>query len=311
MQTRRKFLRHSAIAAAGFLVSDSLLGAVPFDGKKNTLTILHTNDVHSRLDPMPMDGTKYQGMGGVEARAALISSIREQEDHVLLFDSGDIFQGTPYFNFFKGEPEIKAMTAMGYDAATIGNHDFDAGIENFADQLKHANFPLVVSNYDFRNTAMENNSLPYKIFRKGKLKIGVTGAGIELEGLVPTDLYGKTQYLDPIKKVNEAAYTLKKEENCDMVICLSHLGYQYRDNKISDVVLAKESENIDLILGGHTHTFLESPVSVANKNGKEVLINQVGWGGIILGRIDVEFSKRNSKKIFKSNTVLVNKKTSE
>ncbi len=275
------------------------------------LTILHTNDTHSRLEPFPMDGGRNQGLGGVATRAQLINRIRQEEEHVLLLDAGDIFQGTPYFNLYKGEPEIKAMAAMNYDATTIGNHDFDAGMENLAKQLTdHANFPMLVSNYDFSNTAMENKTAPYKIFKKGKLKIGVLGVGIEMRGLVPDNLFGATKYLDPIQKANEVADQLKKTENCDMIICLSHLGNQYKtSNKVSDEILAKESHFIDLIIGGHTHTFLEKPIVYKNKEGNDVIVNQVGFAGIILGRLDYEFSKFSGKKMANSHSISVSQKT--
>jgi 5'-nucleotidase len=258
-----------------------------------------------------MDGGRNQGLGGVAARAELIQKIRSEEQQVLLLDAGDIFQGTPYFNLYKGEPEMKAMAAMGYDAATMGNHDFDAGLENFATQLQHGKFPLIICNYDFTNTAMEFKYQPYKIFKKGKLKIGVTAVGIEMNGLVPDALFGNTKYLNPVQKANEMADKLKKDDGCDMVICLSHLGYQYKSTKVSDEILAKESENIDLIIGGHTHTFLDEPVVLKNKTGSDVLVNQVGWAGIILGRLDFDFAGFKSKDLIKSHTVVVRKKTNE
>ncbi len=306
---RRKFLLQGSFAA-GALVAPSWLHAKEA-GAPIKLVILHTNDVHSRLEPFPMDGGRNQGMGGVVARAELIQQIRAENELVLLLDAGDIFQGTPYFNVYKGEPEIKAMTAMQYDACTIGNHDFDAGLENFALQMQqHANFPLIICNYDFAGTPMEHKYLPYKIFKKGKLKIGVLGVGIELQGLVPTNLYGKTVYQDPIQKANETAYQLRHKEKCDMVICLSHLGYQYKEsNKVSDRILASETDNIDLIIGGHTHTFMNEPEVLKNKTGGEVVINQVGWAGLVLGRLDYYFDTVNKKNFFKSRAVPIEKKT--
>lgn len=311
MQNRRKFIAQSVLAAGSLLASRSVLGGLQDNNDLKKLTILHTNDVHSRLESFPMDGGKNQGLGGVAVRAELIKKIRSETDQVLLLDAGDIFQGTPFFNLYKGEPEMKAMAAMGYDAATMGNHDFDAGLENFATQLNHGGFPLLMCNYDFTNTPMEFKYRPYKIFRKGKLKIGVTAVGIELNGLVPDSLFGNTKYLDPIEKANEMAGKLKKEEGCDMIICLSHLGYKYDNEKVSDVVLAAASENIDLIIGGHTHTFLDAPVVIKNKSGSDVLINQVGWAGIVLGRLDFEFSGFKKKSLTKSHTVVVGKKTNE
>lgn len=259
------------------------------------LTILHTNDVHSRIEPFPMDGGKRQGLGGAARRAKLISEIRAQSDQVLLLDAGDIFQGTPYFNYFSGELEFKLMSKMGYDAATIGNHDFDAGIEGLAKQLPLANFELINCNYALKNTPLESTVKPYKVFQKGKIRVGVLGVGIELDGLVPTKLYGETRYLDPIKNANKYAAILKHDEKCDYVICLSHLGYKYENDKLSDVLLAQNSKDINLIIGGHTHTFMEQPDKVMNLDGKEVLINQAGWAGIMLGQIDVYF-ERNFKK---------------
>lgn len=313
MLNRRKFLQQSALGAGSLLAANMLPQTLMAANGGDTikLTLLHTNDVHSRLDPFPMDGSRNAGLGGVAARAELIKKIRAEEQHVLLLDAGDIFQGTPYFNLYKGEPEIKAMTMMGYDAATMGNHDFDAGLENFAAQLQHAQFPILMSNYDFTHTPMEAKYVPYKVFKKGSLKIGVTGVGIEMKGLVPDNLFGNTKYLDPVQKASETAAYLKKSEKCDLVICLSHLGYKYSDNKVSDQVLAKESEYVDIIIGGHTHTFMDKPDTFTNKKGEAVLINQVGWAGIVLGRIDIEFSKGKKKNVSDANTVIHEKKTSE
>ena len=310
MLHRKKFIQQGAFAAGAFMISSSLTRAAE-QLTPQKLTILHTNDVHSRLEPFPMDGGRNQGLGGVAARAELIQNIRRQEEQVLLLDAGDIFQGTPYFNLYKGEPEIKAMTAMGYDACTIGNHDFDGGLENLATQLtRYAAFPMLVSNYDFTGTQMENKTAPYKIFYKGKLKIGVFGIGIEMHGLVPDNLSGATQYLDPVQKANEMAEKLQREKKCDMVICLSHLGYQYKEsNKVSDEVLAKETSGIDLIIGGHTHTFFDNPVVFKNKKSEDVIVNQVGWAGIVLGRLDFEFTKFSGKKLANSHTISVIKET--
>ena len=310
MLNRKKFIRQAALSAGAIMAGPSLLQATEYFNPLK-LTILHTNDTHSRLEPFPMDGGRNQGMGGVASRGKLINQIRQEEEHVLLLDAGDIFQGTPYFNLYKGEPEIKAMSAMKYDACTIGNHDFDAGMENLATQLtRQANFPMLVANYDFTGTPMENKTQPYKIFKKGKLKIGVFGVSIEGRGLIADNLFGATKYLDPIRKANETANELRKNKGCDMVICLSHLGYQYKeDNKVSDEVLAKETENIDLIIGGHTHTFFDNPVGYKNKKGDDVIVNQVGFAGIILGRLDFEFSKFSGKKLTKNHNISVSQKT--
>ena len=312
MLTRKSFIYNNVMAAGSLFAGKSLLNELIADEKGYKLTVLHTNDVHSRIDPFPMDGGVNQGLGGVAARAAIIEKIRREEENVLLLDAGDIFQGTPYFNFYKGEPEIKAMSSMKYDAAAIGNHDFDAGLENLAMQLtKHASFPMIVANYDFSGTPMEYKYQPYKIFKKGKVKIGVFGVGIEMAGLVSENLSAGTKYLDPVPIANGMAYQLKKEKNCDLVICLSHLGNSYSGNKVSDKRLATESENIDLIIGGHTHTFLEAPIVYKNKKGDDVLVNQVGWAGINLGRLDFDFTKFTKKKLSNTSSISVTKKTEE
>ena len=227
-------------------------------------------------------------IGDIE-RIEVIKAIRQEQEHVLLLDAGDIFQGTPYFNKYKGTLEMKLMSELGYDAATMGNHDFDAGLEGFFMASEHAKFPFLCANYDFSNTILKDKTKPYTIFKKGKYSIGVFGIGIELEGLVPASKFEQTIYQDPIKVANEVAAKLK-QEGCSIVICLSHLGFEYQTDKVSDRILAAQTSNIDIILGGHTHTFMEKPTEVNNSEGKPVLINQVGWGGLHLGRIDIEIS---------------------
>jgi 5'-nucleotidase len=308
MQSRKDFIRQAAFATGALMLPDILQA----EAAVRSVTILHTNDTHSRMEPFPMDGGRNQGMGGVAARAGMIRDIRNQVESVLLLDAGDIFQGTPYFNYYKGEPEMKAMQMMGYDACTMGNHDFDGGIENFANQLSHVRFPVVICNYDFTGTPMESKYHPYTIIKKGGLKIGIIGVGIELKGLVSEDLSNGVKYLDPVAQSAYYAALLKKK-GCDMVICLSHLGFDYKNDiqKISDLKLAKASTDIDLIIGGHTHTFLNEPVRMTNKIGREVLINQVGWGGIKMGRLDYVFSSAFPNKSPKKTEVLLIKKLTE
>ncbi len=302
---RRQFLHHFGVTTA--LLGAGTLPLQAFDKPETIkLTVLHTNDVHSRIDPFPMDGGRNQGLGGAARRAALVQRIRQEEEHVLLLDAGDIFQGTPYFNYFGGELEFKLMSRMQYDAATIGNHDFDAGIDGLHQQLPHADFPFIISNYDFSNTIMNGQTKPYLIIKKGPLKIGILGVGIEVEGLVPKALTGETQYLDPIQKANQYASFLKQDKKCDLVICLSHLGYKYRDNKVSDIVLAENSKNIDLIIGGHTHTFLNEPHITSNQEQKPVYINQAGWGGILLGRLDIYFERNSKNKCVGCKNLVIN-----
>jgi 5'-nucleotidase len=306
---RREFIKNVSIATATLafpLVSEA--NYLLTTETEETLTILHTNDVHSRLDAFPDDGSPNAGLGGVAARATIIEKIRNEERNVLLLDAGDIFQGTPYFNLYKGEPEIKAMSLMGYDAATMGNHDFDGGIDNFAHQLQHAQFKILNCNYDFSATSLHQKVEPYTIIQKGKIKVGILGVGIELKGLVPEELYGKIIYHNAVVKANETA-ALLKEKGCHLIICLSHLGDKYDDAKVSDEILAMQSFYIDLIIGGHTHRTFTKPRKYYNKIGGEVLVNQVGWAGMNLGRIDYSFSKKNLTKTVKAHTVILTKKT--
>ena len=260
------------------------------------LTVLHTNDQHSRIEPFDSSYSRNPNQGGFARRATLIQQIRSQEKNVLLLDAGDIFQGTPYYNFYGGELEFKLMSMMGYDAATMGNHDFDNGLEGFLKALPNAKFPFITSNYDFSNTILDGKTEKYKIFKKDGIKVGLFGVGIELVGLVGKKQYQETKYLNPVEIAQHYADFLRKEKGCDLVICLSHIGFDYRDDadKISDKKLAAQTDNIDLILGGHTHTFLPEPQSFTNKSGKNVLVNQVGWAGLLLGRIDFYFDKNKS-----------------
>ena len=293
---RRTFVKRSAFGALSIpLISTNPLLSLP--PKSIKLTILHTNDMHSHIDPFSTNDSKYPGMGGMRKLASIVEKIRKEEDHVLLLDAGDIFQGTPYFNKYKGEVELKIMSEMGYAASTMGNHDFDNGINGFNDVLSYANFPFLCSNYDFSNTVLNGKTKKFITKTIGELKVGLFGIGIKLNGLVEKRLYKETQYYEPIEIANHYAEILKDEHNCDIVICLSHLGYDYDSNKISDVKLAKATKGIDIIIGGHTHTFLDKATELENSSGDMVLVNQAGWGALSLGRIDVNFSNQsNSKK---------------
>lgn len=292
---RRDFIQKTAASTALMGLGMSLSSFKSTKIKK--ITILHTNDVHSHIDAFPADHPRNPNMGGAAKRAALIESIRLENPNVLLLDAGDIFQGTPYFNYYGGELEFKLMSMMNYDLATMGNHDFDNGIDGFFAQLPHANFEFVSANYDFKNTVLDTLVKPYKIFVKNEIKIGVFGLGIELDGLVDKKMYKETRYLNPVETAQEMTRILKKQERCDLVICLSHLGYKYKDekDKISDVKLAQLTQDIDLIIGGHTHTFLDKPTVLKNLIGEEVLVNQVGCYGINLGRIDFYFDNAKTK----------------
>lgn len=302
---RRSFLKNTAasttfIGMGGFSLSSFSL----VDEKK--ITILHTNDVHSHIDPFPADHPRNPNMGGAARRASIIEQIRKEEKNVLLLDAGDIFQGTPYFNYYGGELEFKIMSMMQYDLATMGNHDFDNGLEGFYAQLPHAKFEFVSANYDFKNTILDTIIKPYKIFKKDGIKIGIFGLGVELEGLVDKRNYKETVYHNPIEVAKEVTKKLKVEEKCDLIICLSHLGFNNKNEpeKPSDVKLAQETKDIDIIIGGHSHTFLDKPVIYKNSDGKNVVINQVGAYGINLGRIDFYLSS-DKKYIGQEKNIIV------
>ena len=287
--------------AGGSLLSLGGLSAASCLGPtEKKITILHTNDVHSHIESFSSNHNRYPNIGGVARRASLIESIRQENPNTLLFDAGDIFQGTPYFNFFGGEVEFKMMSKLGYDASTIGNHDFDNGIDGLEIQLPHAKFDFLISNYDFKNTILDDRTKPYKIFNIDNVRIGVFGLGIELDGLVDPMLFKETKYLDPVEITQDMGNMLKQEKKCDLVICLSHLGYFYKkgSTKISDLTLAQQTKNVDLIIGGHTHTFLKKPTIVKNSVQENMLVNQVGCWGVNLGRIDYIFdsSKNVSAK---------------
>jgi 5'-nucleotidase len=286
---RRTFLKTSFVGGvamgAGSLSLQACSRATP-----KQLTILHTNDVHSHIDPFPATDARFPNLGGAARRATLIGQIRRENPNTLLLDAGDIFQGTPYFNFYGGELEFRLMSKMGYQAATLGNHDFDNGLSGLLAQLPHAQFSFLSANYDFTNTVLDGYIKPWEVYVIDGIRVGVFGLGIELKGLVPGELYGETAYLDPVETAQEYTAILRGQEACDVVVCLSHLGYRYSDpNRVSDQALAAATEGIDLILGGHTHTFMEKAEIATNRAGDPVLIHQVGCYGINLGRVDFYF----------------------
>ena len=293
---RRSFIGNTLAAGAGLSLGLGSVGSCT-GNQERKITILHTNDVHSHIEAFEPDHGRYPGIGGVARRASLIERIRKENPNTLLFDAGDIFQGTPYFNYFGGELEFKMMSKLGYDGATIGNHDFDNGIAGLEKQLPHAEFDFIISNYDFSNTVMDGKTDPYRIYETGGVKVGVFGLGIQLKGLVDPALYKETKYLDPVEITQDMTRILREEQKCDLVIALSHLGYNYKSNpdRISDMTLARKTDGVDLIIGGHTHTFLKKPTIVRNLADQNMLINQVGCWGVQVGRIDFEFNSRGER----------------
>lgn len=266
-----------------------LLPLVGFAQKK--LTIYHTNDLHSRIEPVDVNfaDTMSAGKGGMTRIAACVKQMREEGQDFLLFDSGDFSQGSPYYNLFKGEVEVKLMNAMGYAAATIGNHEFDFGLDNMARLFRMAGFPIVCANYDVRGTVLEGLVKPYIILKKKGLKIGVFGLGTRLNGMVQADNCKGVVYSEPYDIANEVAALLKKK-GCDVVICLSHLGFRpSAKDTVCDINLIQQTRNIDLVLGGHSHTYMKKPESYRNLDGKEVPVTQMGTRGIYLGCVNLLF----------------------
>ncbi len=275
---------------AGLLAGSGLLSACRGE-RRRKLTVLHTNDMHSHIEPFPSSDPDHPDEGGMAERASLIDAVREEAEHTVLLDAGDIFQGTPYFNAFDGKLELKLMSMMGYDAATMGNHDFDRGTEGFEQVLHHASFPFVTTNYDLSETPLAGKTSKSKVLEREDLRIGILGTGIDLDGLVSPSRTEGVRYLDPIRTAEKEADRLKKD-GCDLVIALSHLGFRYESEQVCDEELAKRTKSIDLILGGHTHTFFERPKVYKNLNEHPVIMNQVGWAGLRLGRLDIEWSDR-------------------
>lgn len=251
------------------------------------LFILHTNDTHSRIEPIsPNAADRDAGKGGVVRRTTFVKRYRGEHPGALLFDCGDISQGTPYYNIFKGELEIKMMNLMGYDAMTIGNHEFDFGLDNMACLFRMANFPVVCSNYDVTGTVLEGLVKPYVTLEREGVKIGIFGLSPQMEGLVQADKCEGVVYNDPVTVAQRMADLLREKEKCDVVICLSHLGIRSsKPENVSDEVLAGRTHGIDVILGGHTHTFMERPMNYLNDEGKNVAVLHSGKSGIYVGEM--------------------------
>ncbi|CAK7042340.1 bifunctional metallophosphatase/5'-nucleotidase [Petrimonas sp.] len=260
-----------------------MCGTVAFGQK--SIVILHTNDTHSRIEPIPESDRIAGNKGGVVRRMNYIEQVRKENKNVLLFDAGDFLQGTPYFNLFKGEVETEAMNMMRYDAVTLGNHEFDYGLEALEKVVRRAKFPIISSNYDFSGTPLNNLIKPYLIFKKDGVKIGVIAINIQPKGLIASGNYDGMKFLQPERVANELALKLKTTDRCDMVICLSHLGYT------ADKRLVEQTRNIDIVIGGHSHTNMKTPDMLKNIDNKDVMVFQTAGRGIYVGRIDVELEK--------------------
>lgn len=259
--------------------------------KTQQLVILHTNDTHSQIEPTDKAATRNADMGGYARRLGVINSIRAQEPHVLLVDAGDFSQGTPYYNFFNGRLEVQGYNQMKYDAVTLGNHEFDNGMDSLVMVLSMKNFPVVVSNYTVSASKIKDYVKPWLVVSKGKLKIGIMALGVDPAGLIMEKNYEGVVYEDPVKKAREVSDFLRNTKKCDVVICLSHLGSDSTEIKVNDFTIARNTTNIDVIIGGHSHSMLEN-VTTPNAAGRRVMIAQMARSGLYLGRIDLEFTQK-------------------
>lgn len=304
--SRRHFLEQTLRTGAGLALGLRPAAMAQAGSRDQTtetqITILHTNDTHSRLEPFPPDDRRYGGLGGAARRATLVRKIRQENPHTLLVDAGDAFQGTPFYNFYHGEADYRVMSAIGYDVVTLGNHEFDGGLDALARAINFATFDIVSANYDFRQTILRDRIKPYVVRELAGVKVGIFGLGIALDGLVVESNRRGVIYLDPVQTARAMVRTLKLKEEAVLVICLSHLGYyprkegvpsEQKKEEFGDVELAEQVEGIDAIIGGHTHTFMREPVVVRRPGGGTTVIFQVGFGGINLGRLDFFIRERS------------------
>lgn len=276
-----------------FLVT-AVLAVTVFAGafaQGKRLVILHTNDTHSCIYPLNkhLADTLLAGRGGFIRRAVMVGEERKEHPNLLLLDSGDFSQGSPYYTLYKGDVEVGLMNLMRYDAATIGNHEFDFGVDNMARLFKKADFPVVCANYDFTGTALEGIVKPYVVLKRDGLRIGVFGLSPELDGLVLAESCAGVKYNDPVKAANDVAKTLKEKEKCDIVICLSHLGWKLAG--LDDTELMSQLRNVDIVLGGHSHTYFTDMEYVKDLDGREIPNDQNGKHGIYVGKIVVDFDR--------------------
>ena len=280
--THITMLRHVAVM---FL----LCGSIAMLAQKR-LTILHTNDTHSCVMPLSVHlaDTMQAGRGGFVRRVAMLKEERAKDPSLLLFDSGDFSQGSPYYTLFKGDVETELMNMMHYDAATIGNHEFDFGLENLARLFKKLNFPIVCANYRFHEYDLDKLVKPYVIIKRNGLKIGVFGLSPRLDGLVDHNNYRTTEYLDPVATAREVVDILKKK-HCDLVVCISHLGWE--EKGMGDQEMISHTSGIDLVLGGHSHTYFETLRYVDNADGKPVPVDQNGKSAIYIGKLSLTLEK--------------------
>jgi len=282
MINRRTFLTTSAAFSVGLIACPSNVFAAD-----TVITILHTNDTHSQIDPLPANDANA-GKGGVARRATVVKRVRKENPNTLLIDAGDVLQGTPYFNFYKGEVEYKAMSAIGYDVGTLGNHEFDNGVEALAKALTFANFDIVSANYDVKGTVLEQRVKRYVVKTLAGIRVGLFGLGVSPVALITPDNFKGVTYIDPVVVARDVVKILREQERCALVVCMSHLGYN-ADAKSGDSFVASQVDGIDFIASGHTHTFMKEPVTQTQPCGAKTTIFQVGKSGIYVGRVDFTF----------------------
>lgn len=293
MITRKTFLRRLSLLGAGIgCFGHQTLWAADRRTTETVISIMHTNDTHARIEPFPAGSGDYSGLGGVARRASLVRSVRQENPYNLLLDAGDVFQGTPYFNYYHGALDFEVMSRMGYDAGTIGNHEFDNRVEGFVEVAPKARFPFVISNLDFTNAPeMGAFTRPWWVKEINGIRLGVFGLCVAFENLVLPELHVGVTYKEPVQVSTEMVRVLREDQGCHMVIGLSHLGHAYETDQVSDRVVAHEVPGIDLIIGGHTHTLLPEPEVVERPGHRPTVISQVGHAGVVLGRLDYAFDR--------------------
>ncbi|MBY0347032.1 MAG: bifunctional metallophosphatase/5'-nucleotidase [Hydrotalea flava] len=309
---RRTFIQNTF--KAGLFTGISILPASSLLAKKMVnetyLTLLHTNDTHSQIFPFESNSGHYAGMGGIESRKRMIEQIRSKGQPTLLLDAGDFCGDRPIYDAFKGKAELEAMRLLGYDAFTLGEKDFSGGIDNLATQIQATGMKPTICNYDFTYTALQNYYQPYTIIHRENLKIGVLGVLLPLHDKISISGIENLVYLDAVEQANKTANILQQQQ-CDIIICLSHLGDRYADGRISDEVLAKNNDCIDVIIGGHTHKFFNQPRVYQNKSSGHTLVNQAGWGGIQMGQLDYVFTNTTHKKLIRTRNIFLKEKKNE
>ena len=269
------------------LLSALVIFSCSLDAHARKLVILHTNDTHSQIEVVRSG--KGIGKGGVHQRAEFFAKIKAENENVLILDAGDYNQGTPYFTVFKGDLEVQVMNELGYEVVTLGNHEFDNGLDELARRLSNAKYTTVCANYDFTDTPLKDIIKPYVVIERGGLKIGIFGITTDLKTLVAKQNIKGMVYEDAYEVTDAMALKLRKELGCDLVIALTHIGYSGYPNQLSDINLAQKTENVDIIIGGHSHTFLKSEKIFKNRAGKDIVVVQAGAQGEYVGCLEIEY----------------------